>query len=411
MYPSGFGPALVWPHPQPALDDPGAIAAKAAVMLDVDNAIPFLLEHGLIERDWIIHGELTLRSAARRNRNLRIEGPGGAGCLIKQPDGLAPASRDTLTREAAFYEFLQYEAAAAPVARYLPRMVLRDRDRGLHALQLIPNASTLSSHHRARAPGEFPLAASHALGTGLGTLHRVFRLPGLANDPRLDCLSRSVPWALSAQRPNPTMLAGLSPARARVFRTIQSEADLGPALDAMGQMWRHETLIHGDIKSDNILVSTPADSQEAPEEAIWIVDWEFVQIGDPAWDLASALHDFLVFWMSSMPLEPDLSVEVMIDQARYPLDALRPAIRALWQGYRAAAGLGAPGNEREAEALLRRAVAFSAARLISAAHEWSFEREELPAEAVLLLQLGVNILANPDSAQFQLYGIPRESGW
>ena len=65
-------------------------------MLDVDSAVPFLLEHGLVERDWIVNGELTLCSAARRNRNLRIEGPGGAGYLIKQPDDLAPAGRRTL---------------------------------------------------------------------------------------------------------------------------------------------------------------------------------------------------------------------------------------------------------------------------------------------------------------------------
>ena len=67
----------------------------------------------------------------------------------------------------------------------------------------------------------------------------------------------------------------------------------------------------------------------------------------------------------------------------------RPAIGALWQGYRSAAGLDDPGNEPEADALLRRAVAFSAARLFMAAHELSLEQEEIPAQAVLLLQLGV----------------------
>ena len=79
-------------------------------------------------------------------------------------------------------------------------------------------------------------------------------------------------------------------------------------------MWRDETLIHGDIKSDNILVGPPRDRHEAQEDTVWFVDWEFVQIGDPAWDLASALHDFMIFWTSSMPLEPDLAAEAMIDQ-------------------------------------------------------------------------------------------------
>ena len=114
-----YGPDQVTPGLGPAPDGSEAIEAKAIAMLDGDDAIPFLLEHGLVERDWIITGDLTLRSAARRNRNLRIEGPGGAGYLIKQPDALAPAGRRTLTNEAAFYEFCHQEAAAAPLARLL----------------------------------------------------------------------------------------------------------------------------------------------------------------------------------------------------------------------------------------------------------------------------------------------------
>ena len=176
-------------------------------------------------------------------------------------------------------------------------------------------------------------------------------------------------------------------------------------------MWRPETLIHGDIKSDNILVAAPLDGGESEAQWLWIVDWELVQIGDPAWDLGSALHDYLILWTSSMPLRPDRSVAEMINQARYPLSVLRPAIRALWQGYRAAAGLDVPGNKSGADALFRRAVAFSAARLFMAALELAHEQEELPVQSVLLIQLGVNILADLDSAQFQLYGIPPETGW
>ena len=200
-------------------------------MLDVDNAIPFLLEHHLVERDWIIAGELTLLSAARRNRNLRVEGPGGIGFLIKQPDELSPGSRLTLAQEAAFYEFCQEEAAASALARFMPRLVLRDRDLALHVLELIPNASTLATYHLDKSLNEFPVAASHNLGQALGTLHRTFRLPGLASDQRLNWLAPSIPWAFSVHRkPSPAMLADLSPAGAQAFKIIQSEPSLARRL-------------------------------------------------------------------------------------------------------------------------------------------------------------------------------------
>ena len=105
------------------------------------------------------------------------------------------------------------------------------------------------------------------------------------------------------------------------------------------------------------------------------MDWELVNIGDPAWDLAGVLQDFLVHWTHSMPVSTTLTVNEMTAQARHPLASLRPAIRAVWQGYRSAAGL----ESTEAEALLDRAVAFSAARLIQSVHELSDESEHLGA--------------------------------
>src|SRR4029079_19419275 len=90
------------------------IEIKATAMLDVDNAVPYLLEQGLIEQRWILDGALTLRCAARRNRNIMVQGPSDAGCLIKQPDELSPESRRTLAREADFYEFCWEEPTVAP---------------------------------------------------------------------------------------------------------------------------------------------------------------------------------------------------------------------------------------------------------------------------------------------------------
>jgi hypothetical protein len=378
-------------------------------MLDADNVVPFLLEHGLAQTDWIISGELTIRSAARRNRNLRVEGPGGAGYLIKQPDEMAPESRRTLGNEAAFYEFCQKEKNAGSVLAFLPRLVFRDQDRTVHALVLVEGARSLAAYRLEHVAEAFPTEPSCALGHDLGTLHRVFRLPQFAGDPRLAWLKQPLPWIFrSNRRPTPAMLASLSPAGLRVFQILRSEPNVGDSLERLSLRWQTETVIHGDIKFDNILAGPEREGRKGGDVGVWLVDWEFVQIGDPAWDLAAALHDDIVLWTSSMPQDPALSADERIEQARYPLEVVQRATRALCEGYLQAARLDRDGSE--AADLLGRAVAFSAARLILAAHELSLEQEDISVQAVLLLQIGMNLLTDPASGQTNLYGIPSEAG-
>jgi hypothetical protein len=100
-------------------------------------------------------------------------------------------------------------------------------------------------------------------------------------------------------------------------------------------------------------------------------------------------------------MAPGLSADQMMAAAHYPLSAVQSAFRALWAGYRATASL--PGDE--ASALLTRAVAFSAPRLIQSAYEMSHGSPGLLPAAVILLQVGTNILNDPELAQVQLYGL------
>jgi hypothetical protein len=127
-----------------------------------------------------------------------------------------------------------------------------------------------------------------------------------------------------------------------------------------------------------------------------------VQIGDSAWDVAGVLHDYLVFWTSWMPISPTLTAQEMVDRARYPLEVLRRAIRAFWETYQRAAEL----DPADAKRLLRRAVLYSAARLIQAAYELSAHKDVIPAQAIILMQLSANLLAEPEPGQVDLYGIP-----
>jgi Ser/Thr protein kinase RdoA (MazF antagonist) len=290
----------------------------------------------------------------------------------------------------------------APLARYLPRLLSRDPVAKAHVVELIAASQSLDAYHRSHPASRFPLEPSRRLGEALGVLHRVFRWSQVVDDPDLAWLSGPMPWALQMHCPPLEILSHLSPAGLSLIGIVQGEPGLADRVGEAARSWQPDTVIHGDIKSENILVRQPTGPTGTPE--LTLVDWELVQVGDAAWDLAGALHDYLIFWTESMPMESAPAIDQMVKAARYPLESLRPAIRAFWAGYRSSAGLA----QAEEARLLRRAVVDSAIRLMQSAEERAAERETLPAQAVLLLQISSNLLTDPARGQSVLYGLPTE---
>jgi Ser/Thr protein kinase RdoA (MazF antagonist) len=365
-------------------------------MLDVDSAVGYLLDRKLVDRDAIIDGDLQVISAARRNRNLRVETSVG-GYLIKQPDDPAFGGRETLNNEAAFYTFCQNEPAVAALAQVLPRLIYYDPDQPLLALELLRNAAPFARPLAVPGGPQADVQLAGAVGAVLGLLHATFRRPGLTADARLSWLPRQLPWVLLAHKPEPEILATISPANYQALRILQTEDGLAERLDQLRKQWQPDTVIHGDIRSDNLLVVPPAPGASQ----VRLVDWELVQYGDAAWDVGGLLQDVVSFWIASMPLSESLGVDEMAARAGRPWPALQAALRGFWQAYRRAAGL-APADTDD---LLTRAVSFSAARMIQTAYEMAQLWTTMPPAAVLLLQVSANVLADPEGAPVRFYGI------
>jgi hypothetical protein len=371
-------------------------------MLTVDTVVPFLLGHGLIDPRWVIDGELTVRSAARRNRNLRVEGPAGIGYLLKQPDDPIQGGWGTLRCEAAFLQLCWEDPALGPVARLVPRLHSTDLKECILVFELIAGAVPLRSRLENPERVGATIAAMRSLGRALATVHRTFRRIVEQDDPRLRWLSLSPPWGIGLHRPSVAQVTQLSPAGLAVLRILQTQEGIRDRLHRLSGHWQTPTLIHGDVKFENVLVplAPPGDEPDSPE--VWIADWEMVQFGDPAWDLAGALQDLLVLWVSSMPLSGDLRVSELAARARLPMAGFKNAARALWTGYRDNAELEA----KEADRFLLRAVELSAARLAQSAFEGTDGIDRLPGWSAILLQITANLLAQPERGQIELYGIP-----
>jgi aminoglycoside phosphotransferase (APT) family kinase protein len=366
-------------------------------LLDVDTATAYLLESRLVDAAAIVAGDLVVRSALRRNRNLRVERRWGAGYLLKQPDPGEWGGARTLSTEAGFHCLCQEDPAASAVTVFVPRLHRHEPSGPLLVFELLAGTQNLWNSYSARPALEFPVEIARALGRAVGTVHAAFGSPPLADHPFVTALPATPPWVLSVHQPTSELLGRLGAAHRQTLRILQAEEGLCARLDALRPEWRVETLVHGDLKSDNVLVA------ELPGEppAVSLVDWEMVQRGDPAWDLAGVLQDFVLFWISRMPLDPKLAPEARVARAETPLTVLQLAIRAFWHGYRQAA---APTASESAD-LQRRAVLYSAARLIQSAYEKARGYDRLAADAVLALQIAANVLDRPAEAAFHLYGL------
>jgi aminoglycoside phosphotransferase (APT) family kinase protein len=370
--------------------------------LTVDTAVPYLLERGLVSEAAIVESDLQVIDAGRRNQNLKVVRRRGPSYLIKQPGEGEYGSEATIGCEAAFYEHCGLEPRAAEVRDLLPACHGFDSERVLLVLELIEGDPLWG--HPAANPEGFSFEAAEPLGTALATFHRVFRQPS-ARASWMAGLPAGPPWIFFAHRPTPEMLARLSPANAQVLKLMQKDPAMTRGLDRLRSSWSADTLVHNDIKGDNLLVRRSADGTVR----VAMLDWELVQIGDAAWDVGNVFRDLLGCWLVTVPLSSDLSPEQMLEGAQMPLAKLHPAARSFWNAYRAGAVLDA---ETSGDFLLR-ALGYAAARMAQGAYELSVGMGQASNLAVAALQLAANIFAEPSAASLQLLGIPapfRRSG-
>lgn len=363
--------------------------------LTVDTVVPYLIEQGVLSVSAIVAGDLEVIDAGRRNQNLKIVRRSGPSHMLKQAGAGESTTAVTVHSEAAFYNQCQTDPDLADTRVIIPKLHHWDENRHLLLTELI-DGQTFWAHYAAAST--LPSEPAAALGTAIGTIHRVFRQPSSRSLPWLAGLPTYPPWILLAHRPTPAMFARLSPANLQVLRLVQMDQTMVTALDSLRKDWTADTIIHNDLKGDNLIVTTAADGGVG----VHIVDWELINVGDAAWDVGSVLRDFLDYWLLSVPLSGDLTPEEMLQGAQIPLSKLHPAIRAFWNAYRAAA-------EIEASLLssfLLRSVRLSAARMVQGAYELSLSAQHPPNVAYGMLQLAINILADPRDASLHLFGLP-----
>jgi aminoglycoside phosphotransferase (APT) family kinase protein len=347
----------------------------------------YALSQGLINPEQIVTGGLVIRDLSSHNRVYAVASDSGPSWLLKQGHGLPGAH--TVADEARTYAELQ--TLEPSVTRHLPTWHGYDEQRGVLALGLLPEARDLRTVHERRRRA--PVSVARGLGRALGSLHRA-TLRTTEQNERLPA-----PEGLFVHRPGTELLREGSRTAIEVVKILQQTPGFFDRLEELRRQWRARALVHMDIRWEHCLV--PARHKDR----ITLVDWERATIGDPCWDVGSALGHYLNAWICSIPVTGHAPPKRFATLAERPLADLQPAMRVCWESYLAELQPAAP-TVRD---WLLRSIRYAAARLVLTAFESAQTAEQLTAPLMLQLQLALNILERPLEAAEQLFGLSPET--
>lgn len=355
--------------------------------------ISYLLRLRLITPAAIIAGDVRVEAISRRNRSFKIMSRRGPCYLIKQ--GVDRRGAATIAHEASIYRLLH---DCQGIGRFLVRYYTYDPDEQILVLELLRDSCDLRNYHT--RVGRFPQTIAARIGEALGALHQV--------KPRAErqlhaVLARPLPWALSIHRPNMAIMPDISAANMHLIEIIQQHSELCHMLDMLRQSWCAESLIHQDMKWDNIIILGRLVGKETLN--LRVIDWEFAGLGDPCWDIGTVFSKYLSFWLLSIPITGTEPLERFIELARYRLEDMQPAMRAYWKSYVSCMGLDATS----AECRLLRAICYGAVDLIQTGFEHMQASPSLTSNIVGLIQLSLNILQRPHAAITHLLGLTRSA--
>lgn len=237
-----------------------------------------LIDSGLLSPSAIHRFGVTARENSRSHPVAVVTvGETGSGFVVKDySDPAADDSQGSADREIAVYEL----AARRPeLAALLPRWHGRSHEPML-VLELVPDGSSVTDWLRRASLFDDELA--RMLGSAIAVWHdRTADVESGTTRPFstwcFAILSDDRPAFLSSNQPANDWLASV-PDRPRASDLLSEAAT----------RWRPTAIIHGDVRFDNFVFGT-----RPGEPTLTIVDWEQAGWGDPAWDLASLVQEYL----------------------------------------------------------------------------------------------------------------------
>lgn len=343
----------------------------------------WLIQRGLLDPSVITQGDFAVEELEFHNRGFRVYRPTTKPLYVKQLREFDRPNVLCLQREATFGRAVARTDSVHWLKSRMPTFL--DYDARHHAVTVELLAETENLHETMERVVTIPESVSRGLGQLIASFTFKECDDLLAAIPNDLCAGKP-PWILSFHVDQGSGL--LSPANEQFLKMIQADEILKSNLDDLRSNWQATSLMHGDLKWNNVL------TRDTDSEPNWyVIDWEMVDRGDPRWDLGTMIQCWWYFWILSTPPDELTSLDEMLSRRRSAFDETRLSLNALWDGYQAAIGMSASESHK-----LRNIVAcFAAARMLQTVYELLNSQESIGLSAQVMIEMSRRILENSES--------------
>jgi hypothetical protein len=247
------------------------------MIISIDNIIRYLLGRELIDLQSIVEEDLSIVPISGKNKDIKILRGSSKGYFLKQANQIDANGLETLIREAQFYRVVQSGSNLQQVRPMLTSMIMFDENNKIVILDLIENGRTVRQLLYDRGNEDLHAHAATSMGHVLGTVHLISS--NSHDHANLSFLPRRLPPTFFLTCPTPEIFRQVSLANLQLLKIVHKFRNFHESLQELHKLWRVNSLIHGDIRLDNVVLSFSNDAQNVKTK---IIDWEFVDFGDPA---------------------------------------------------------------------------------------------------------------------------------
>ena len=354
---------------------------KNQIFITLDTTAPYLIQKKLIQKRTIIDGDLVIKDKSRMNKNIHASQKNGSSYLLKQPSVSNAYNYKFVEKEARFYSAIKTNSEFSSISTIIPRFVDYDKQNKILIMEFIPNTKALSYYDE---KNQDYIRNFALLGKIIAMYHIKFWRQ--INNPIFSFLHKSLPLTLYIARPRPEILSVMSAANYELLKIIQHQTQISEFLEKIPDEWKVKTLIHGDAKLDNILVSV----DKKREMRMKIIDWELVDFGDPAWDVAGIMSDIIQQNFFSLMNFDTRSKRKLDKQFELLMKKIKRPMSEFWKSY--------SHSLRDRKLLdgefSSRVIRYCVAKLIQSAYDSLQWSNEVNYGAINMVNLSVHLIDN-----------------